>query len=286
MDHYVYALDRRSGRLRWRFDTGSPVLASAAAIGNTVCVGANRAIHGIESASGKQRWRLDAGSFFQSRAAAAGNRFILGGWDNTLYCVEADTGAVVWREQMGRTNGGRGRLSFYYSPAISSPTVADGYVYVCTNDGVLHALSLGDGRERWTARAPAGGDTLGYSSPLVSAGRVYVGGLGDKGQGDCYAYDAASGELVWRCSTGADNYDSSPAMVGGLIAIGSVQGRVTWIEPRTGAVLASFRARPGYSFSSPVGDGARTYIGSLNGTVTAMSTPVGADHTTQRSIDQ
>jgi len=286
MDHYLYALDLRTGRRRWRYDAGSPVLSSASAIGATVCVGSNRSIHGVDAGSGKQKWRLDARSFFQSRVATAGNRFILGGWDNTLYCVDADTGTAAWRVQMGRTNGGRGNLSFYYSPAIASPAVAQGCVYVCTNDGVLHALNLSDGSERWIARAPAGGDTLGYSSPLAGGGRVYVGGLGEKGQGDCYAFDAASGELIWRCSTGADNYDSSPAMVGRLIAIGSVQGRVTWIEPRTGAIVCAFQTRPGYSFSSPVGDGARTFIGSMNGSVTAVTTPVVAEQTKQRSEER
>ena len=85
------------------------------------------------------------GSFFQSRAAAADGVFYLGGWDNTLYALDAATGQPKWTAKMGRTNGGRGDLSFYYSPAIASPAVGEGRVYVCTDDGVLHAVSAATG---------------------------------------------------------------------------------------------------------------------------------------------
>lgn len=270
-DHYVYAVDRRRGRLRWRFDAGSPVLATAAFADGIFCVGANRAIYGIDATTGKAVWRVPTGSFFQSKAAAANGVFVLGGWDNAVYAVEARSGNVRWKVQMGRTNGGRGTLSFYYSPAIASPCVGDGRVYVCTNDGVLHALSLDTGTEVWTTRAPAGGDTFGYSSPLFHEGRIYVGGLGEKGQGDCYALDAATGTLGWRCSTGADNYDSGPALSGDHVVIGSVRGRLTWIERATGKVAAYYQPRPGYSFTTPVSDGRWTYTASMNGTVTAVS---------------
>ncbi len=273
MDHYLYAIDRKSGRLRWKYDTGAPVLASAAAAGGIACIGGNRFIHGIDLESGAPRWRTSTGSFFQSRCGVGDGKFILGGWDNTLYALDIATGSTVWKQQMGRTNGGRGRLSFYYSPAITSPAVTGDRVYVCTNDGVLHCLALSDGSGQWITRAPADGDVFGYSSPIVCNGKVILGGLGEEGRGDCYAVDAANGALVWRCATGADNYDSGPALIGDLIAIGSVSGRVSWISPGDGRLVGAYVPRPGYSFSTPAAYGRTALTASMNGYVTAIQAP-------------
>jgi outer membrane protein assembly factor BamB len=273
MDHGLYALDRGSGKVRWRFDAGAPLFATASVWGDTVCIGANRAIYGLDAKSGRRKWQVDTGSFFQSRAAAADGVFILGGWDNALYAVATDTGQLRWKQPMGRTDGGRGRISFYYSPAIASPTVSGNRVYVCTNDGLLHCLDIATGAEQWAVRAPTGGDTFGYSSPLVHEGRVYLGGLGDKGRGNCYALSAETGELVWRAATGADNYDSSPALVGGLIAIGSVRGRVNWLDPGSGSIIAAYQPRPGFSFSTPTGNREVTYTASMNSRIVALTTP-------------
>ncbi|NLH98311.1 MAG: PQQ-binding-like beta-propeller repeat protein [Chthonomonadales bacterium] len=272
-DHRLYAMDARTGKLKWAYDSGTPLFATAAVSEGVAVVGGNRAIHGVDLQTGRARWSVPTGSFFQSRAAACEGRVVLGGWDNALYCIEAASGKVAWKREMGRTNGGRGRLSFYYSPAIASAAISNGRVYVCTNDGVLHCVRLDTGEDVWEARAPAGGDTFGYSSPLVADGRVFVGGLGDKGRGDCYALDAGTGALIWRASTGADNYDSSPTLAGDLVVIGSVSGRLTWMDPRDGAIVASYSPRPGFSFSTPTGTAALTYSAGMNGRLVAITTP-------------
>ncbi len=273
MDHHLYCLDRRTGRLRWRYDTGAPIFATAAVSDGIVCVGGNGAIHGVSVATGRRAWSVPTGSFFQSRAAASDGMFVLGGWDNAVYAIRTTTGTVAWKREMGRTQGGKGRLSFYYSPAIASPSISNGRVFICTNDGLLHCMRLSDGEELWAVRAPAGSDTFGYSSPLVHRGRVFLGGLGESGRGNCYAMDAEDGRLIWKAETGADNYDSSPSLTGDLIAIGSVEGRVTWLDPESGAIIARYSPRPGFSFSSPAGAAGLTYVASMNGRVTALTTP-------------
>jgi outer membrane protein assembly factor BamB len=272
-DGFLYALDAKNGRVRWKFDTGSPLFATPTVSGGIVCIGGYKKIYGMDARSGTLRWTQEAGSFFQSRAAASDGVFYLGGWDNTLYALEASSGKVKWSVKIGRSNGGRGNLMFYFSPAITSPTIADGRLYICTNDGVLHALNAQTGQEVWTARAPQGGDTLGYSSPLYAEGMIIVGGLGERGQGDCYAFDAASGRLLWRCSTGADNYDSSPARMGEFIVIGSVEGKLTWIELKTGKRRYQYSLDPGYVFSTPSNSEKLTFITSMNGRIYAIRMP-------------
>ena len=57
----------------------------------------------------------------------------------------------------------------------SSAAIVDGVVYVGSANGVLHAVSLADGKPKWTYQASE--DGIGESSPTVAAGLVYVGDL-------------------------------------------------------------------------------------------------------------
>jgi outer membrane protein assembly factor BamB len=271
MDHYFYAFDAKSGRPKWKYDAGTPLFATAAVSKGTVCFGAYPRIIGLDVTNGKERWTQEAGSFFQSRAASADGVFYLGGWDNTLYALDAVTGTPKWMSKMGRAQAGKGAISFYYSPAIASPTVGDGRVYVCTNDGTLHAVNVQTGKDEWTARAPMGRDTFGHSSPLYVDGKIYVGGLG--ANGDCYAFDARDGKPLWRCATGAENYDSSPAFAGGLVVIGSVQGRLSWIDASTGTLKHQYTLDPGHCFSTPAFKDKTAYATSMNNNVYAISIP-------------
>ncbi|MGC8669007.1 MAG: PQQ-binding-like beta-propeller repeat protein [Chthonomonadales bacterium] len=276
LDHFFYALDARSGRVRWKFDTGSPIFATAAEANGVICIGSNRRIYGLDAVTGKSRWTVETGGFFQSRAAAMDGVFFLGGWDNAVYAVDAQSGALKWKASMGRTDGGRGALSFYYSPAIASPAAAHGRVYVCTNDGLLHCLDAGSGSEEWAVRAPQGKDVFGYSSPMLQNGRVYVGGLGEAGRGNVYALDAKTGTLMWESVTKADRYDASPAVAGPWIAIGSTAGVMTWLDPASGKVGYQYRLDPGFCFSTPASDGTLTFIGSFANRVYALRVPAAA----------
>ncbi len=273
MDHWLYAMDAKSGKAQWRCDTGSPLFASAAVADGIVCIGGNKAIYGVDAATGKEVWKQEAKGFFQSRAVTAGGLFFLGGWGNTFYALDTKTGTPKWTATIGRTKGGRGNISFYYSPAIASPTLGDGKVYVCTNDGVLHAMDQATGTEVWIARAPSGGDGFGYSSPLYADGRIYVGGLGEANRGNCYALDAKTGALIWNCATGADNYDSGPALAGDYVVIGSVAGKLTWIERATGKVKHTYTMDESFSFSTAAWAANVAYMTAMSGRLYAIQTP-------------
>ncbi|MCU0787747.1 MAG: PQQ-binding-like beta-propeller repeat protein [Verrucomicrobia bacterium] len=79
-------------------------------------------------------------------------------------------------------------------PVNSSAVVADGRVFVGSNDGKLHAINLSDGQPLWTY---ATGEAV-EAPPLALGGRVYVGDT----LGILHAVDAASGRLLWKFVTG------------------------------------------------------------------------------------
>jgi outer membrane protein assembly factor BamB len=101
--------------------------------------------------------------------------------------------------------------------AASSPTVADGRVYVTTAEGAF-ALSLRDGSERWhheTTPATTG-PTVGYDDelapPVVADGRVYLATADG-----VVALHADDGTVAWRATDAAAT--GVPAVHGdGLLA--------------------------------------------------------------------
>ena len=263
-DGGVYAFDRGTGKQRWRVETGGPVYGSAAvAKGNAGIASGDGVVYGIRVKDGAVRWRyaLNPGpsAFAQSPAATDGKRIFLGAWDQNVYAVDAETGREAWRYRATE----RG---FYFSAAIARPAVADGRVFIPANENVLHAIDAATGARVWARSAPA--DKFGYSSPVVKDGRIYIGSLGDKGEVHCL--HARTGEPIWTTPTGATIYESSPALARDLLAIGSVNGTLSLLRVRDGALLASHRFPPGLFVSSPAAEPGRVYAATFAETVTAF----------------
>jgi outer membrane protein assembly factor BamB len=109
----------------------------------------------------------------------------------------------------------------------SSPAVANGVVYVGSDDHTFYAFDATSGATVWTG---ATGGPVG-SSPAVANGVVYVG----SSDGKLYAF-AAAGQTgcggiwipcspLWTATTGGP-VDSSPAVANGMVYVGSADGTV------------------------------------------------------------
>ena len=111
----------------------------------------------------------------------------------------------------------------------SSPAVANGVVYVGSEDYKLYAYGVGCASgggtctPLWTALT---GDAI-YSSPAVADGVVYVGSA--DGKLYAYAVGCASGggtcSPLWTATTGS-YVISSPAVANGVVYVGSFDGKL------------------------------------------------------------
>ena len=106
------------------------------------------------------------------------------------------------------------------SPAFSfgvvyAPTVADGVVYVGSDDNYVYALDAETGERLWRF------ETRGAirSSPTVTDGAVYVG----SNDRHVYALDRETGELLWRYDTGDYFYvQYSPPVSNGVVYVAAM----------------------------------------------------------------
>lgn len=97
------------------------------------------------------------------------------------------------------------------SPIYSTPAVADGMIYVCTQDGYVKAYKESDQSAAWS-RKYAGF----YSSPAVVLGRLYVSTI----DGYIICLDSVTGIELWTYYTGSTEM-SSPVVEGGIVYTGS-----------------------------------------------------------------
>lgn len=94
----------------------------------------------------------------------------------------------------------------------SSPTVANGVVYVGCEDGQLYAFDAATGLkpDGWTN--PTTGNEI-HSGPTVADGVVYVNSLA----GTTYAFDAGTGDKLWEADSGGTY--SSPTVANGKVYV-------------------------------------------------------------------
>ena len=114
-----------------------------------------------------------------------------------VVALNTATGSLIWRFA---TN----------NQIQSSPTVANGIVYVGSYSGYIYALNATNGALIWSYRA--GGPT--YSSPAIVNGVLYVGA----NDGNVYALNANNGGLIWIFYAGNIVY-SSPAVVNNVVYV-------------------------------------------------------------------
>lgn len=123
------------------------------------------------------------------------------------------------------------RVGHTAAKASPRPTPGGETVVVPADTGAIHAVTPA-GERLWTAQT--GATSLGiHGTPTIAHGVAYVGGY----DGDLYAFDVKTGDLVWRTSRwafdGATAIGSSPAYWEGILYVA-----VEYLAPPSGTMWA------------------------------------------------
>ena len=177
-----------------------------------------------------------------------------GGRNPGVYCLNVDTGALVWKYVVGSTT--------------TTPTVEDGKVYFQA-ESYVYCLDKENGDFIW--KYPTGTGP-GYASPAVINGKVYVGTTGSLGA--LYCLDADTGDLIWKLD---GEVLSSPAAVGDRVYVVmnvELDPKLYCVDANTGASLWTYGV--GWSLSAPAVVGDKVYVGSGENKVYCLDAVTGS----------
>jgi outer membrane protein assembly factor BamB len=197
-DHHLYALNARTGRLRWRYQADDELNSAPAYAHGTVYVGSDGGrLHAVYARTGRLRWRAEAlrREYFYATPTLAYGRVFIGNTDGTVYAFGAKTGNLLWTQRAG---------TYVYTAAA----VWNRMVFVGSYDGNFYALDAATGDVRWRHDSPGSI----HGAPTVMNGLVYFATCGTCGQHGSryaelgprrtYALRARTGRIVWRFPEG------------------------------------------------------------------------------------
>lgn len=215
-DHAMYHLSLGNNLARaWTVSAGDgasrygrvvaqPVVAN----GRIFTMDAQDIVTAFDEKNGKRVWRFDPqpkdadDTTYGGGVAVADDRIYIGTGYGQVLALDAATGKEIWRVKVS-------------APIHSSPTVANGRVFVITVENELNVLMAEDGRKLWTHNGipePAG--LAGGASPAVASDVVVV----PYSSGEIYALRIENGRTLWSDSLAA----AQP--VGTLSSLADIRG--------------------------------------------------------------
>jgi len=275
-DGTVLALSLRDGARRWirhggpplplawghengDYFTSSPLVLTEE---NVIVAGRDGLLVSLDAGTGKERWHYAAGAQLWSSPASADGIVVVGDQRGRVHAVAASTGAPKWRFRTLADSLRSGNFGFDRQTIQSSPAISESTVLIGARDGLLYALDLVTGKERWRYDHDV---SWVNPSPAVLDGMVYVASS-DAAFAD--AVDLKTGKEQWRATRLGLSW-SSPLATEKLVYVTTAGGRVHALDRATGARRWDYRA-DGSIWSSPVLAGGLLLFGSDDGGVYAI----------------
>ncbi|MFO1497195.1 MAG: PQQ-binding-like beta-propeller repeat protein [Verrucomicrobiota bacterium] len=193
-------------------------------------------------------WQMTVGAGFSGPVAQTGKVILFHRLEDkeVVDCLKATDGARLWRFEY--PTGYADDFGFDNGPR-AAPTIAAGKVFTFGAEGTLHALDFETGRKIWSIsvkdqlQAPKGFFGMACS-PLFADGKVLlnVGGAEDAG---IVAFEAGTGQLVWRATADEASYASPVAAMieGKFRAIFFTRSGLVVLDPATGRIEFEFSWR-------------------------------------------
>jgi eukaryotic-like serine/threonine-protein kinase len=191
-DGNIYALDAKTGALKWKFTTGNVVHASPAIADGTLFLGSwDSYFYALDATTGKEKWRFKTGEDhdihnqvgIQSSAAVMDGTVFFGCRDSNFYALDAKTGEKKW---VFNNKG---------SWVITSPAVKDGKVYFATSDSAtFYELDAKTGAVVFSLKFK---QWPFFSSPAIVDDMLYIGSH----EGKLIAIDLRAQKPAWDFAT-------------------------------------------------------------------------------------
>ncbi len=240
---YIYCLDASNGAQLWNSSVNEPITSPVNIDAGRVFVESIEGnLYCLDATNGNKIWNYSTGGKADGLCPTVADGYVFAGnnddsWMYTkvpklgnIFCLNAANGASIW--------------NFTADDYVSSPAVANGYVYFGSADGNAYCLNASSGEKVWNYTTwfnnagPAHnyywGNTVG--SPALAYGYVYVG----SSDFDIFCLDAFTGEKVWNVTTGAGV--RTPAVANNCVYVSSSDGNLYCLNASSGIENWRYRA--------------------------------------------
>ena len=181
-DHNVYALDAKTGEVKWTGTTGYVFTAAPAISDGVVVIGDQGGnIDGFDLKTGKSLWSFSAGTIDVAAVIADDSAYVVSE-DHSVYALNITNGQQVWQYSMD-------------DYAEFSPLLAGKLVIAANRAGHLVALDAKTGKLAWQTNL---NDTPFSQPEFWPAENAVVLKIGDHAVG---AFDVATGKALWLYNT-------------------------------------------------------------------------------------
>lgn len=266
----IYGLDKSTGNQLWRFPAAEPLegnFRNGAAMGKGLIVAAadNKTVYAVDMATGALKWQYLAQGNIVGAPKVAGDHVVVATSPGSIMSLKVENGAPEWDKPIEMKGNIYPNMSVFQDNVIvltNTPSIASispgmkkiaweqpagqlsgnsgtavfgDSIYVNTGY-YLTALRGATGAKRWDKRLD---QVLAYS-PAVSDIGIAVVSI----DGIVYSFDT-NGNFMFKKGIDLDSSPvAAPAYVGKMVAIGTENGSLNVIDPRSGDVSYNYVIPP------------------------------------------
>ena len=255
-------------QLNWQVNVGkaTPGLAPAVAQSVVYAAASDGTLVRVDAASGRVIWRINVGQKISAGPGADATHVVVGTDKGEVLAFDAD-GKSAWTSRVS-------------SEVIAPPRLADEIAVVFSGDGRIYGLNVADGKTKWvnqrtipplTIRNTAGGAT--------ARGGLFAGTAG----GHLLAVDIFTGGVAWDATVASPKGSTELERIADVTSLPYVddrqvcavayQGRVACFDIVRGNLVWS---RDLSSLTGLSGDGKNLYVTDDKGAVHALDKTSGA----------
>jgi len=204
---------------------GGPVVAD----GKVFTMDTMGVVRAFDGAGGRQLWSTRFGeagenssSLYGGGVAYDGGRVYATNGLGYVAALDGGNGGLVWTVRPG-------------GPLRGEPSVADGAVYVMSQDNQIYSLKAADGTTNWSSAAAleiAG--VFGAAAPSIAQGTVVAG----FSSGELNAYRYENGRQVWQDALARTSITTSVASLSDIDADPVIDGGVVYAVGQGGRMVA------------------------------------------------
>ena len=222
----IYAVDRDTGKRRWRLRTGALAADNVTYADETLYGMTSQTLFALDPATGHVRWTFcpygTGHEWMYSSPTVKDGRLFIGDRAGLFYCLSTKTGGWIWWKQTSRARN---------RDVNATAIVCDDLAIVAGNSGLAVAFEAATGRQVWRTKldGPATGELCLFQRHVLVATRRSV-----------YLLSPSDGEVIHNWGWKGKEVKSVATANEKIFVV--VQGREKSVNGRVGS-LANESAR-------------------------------------------